>query len=102
MKESLFAPTVLLVIVSLLFLTGTKGEPTRKIDLNTATLCELDSLPGIGQSMAERILQFRRKNGPFKRVEDLMNVRGIGERKFLRIRDRIRVRKRLPASDSEP
>ena len=97
MKQKTFT-TLLLLAISLLFSSSiVKSGPTQKIDLNSATLCELDSLPGIGLSMAERILEFRRKNGPFRRVEDLMNVRGIGEKKFLKLRDRIKV---LPRSSS--
>ena len=97
MRQKTFSSLVLLAI-SLLFLSSiVKSGPTQKIDLNSATLCELDSLPGIGLSMAERILEFRRENGPFRRVEDLMNVRGIGEKKILKLRDRIKV---LPRSSS--
>lgn len=66
-----------------------QGDQAQKVDLNSATFTELNSLPGIGPVTAERILEFRRENGPFKRVEDLMNVRGIGEKKFLRIKDLI-------------
>ncbi|MGH9340116.1 MAG: ComEA family DNA-binding protein [Acidobacteriota bacterium] len=62
-----------------------------KVDLNIATLRELDTLPGVGPIMAARILDFRIKNGPFKRIEDLMNVRGIGEKKFLKMKSRIAV-----------
>ena len=102
MKKGIFTQMVMVVVVLLLFFASTKGEQTRRIDLNTATLCELDSLPGIGSSMAERILEFRRKNGPFKRIEDLMNVRGIGEKKFRRMRDRIRVNARSPADPPQP
>ena len=97
MRQKTFSSLVLLAI-SLLFLSSiVKSGPTQKIDLNSATLCELDSPPGIGLSMAERILEFRRENGPFRRVEDLMNVRGIGEKKILKLRDRIKV---LPRSSS--
>ena len=68
MKQKTFT-TLLLLAISLLFSSSiVKSGPTQKIDLNSATLCELDSLPGIGLSMAERILEFRRKNGPFRRV----------------------------------
>lgn len=62
-----------------------------KLDLNQATVEELDALPGVGPAIARRIVAFREKNGAFKRIEDLMNVRGIGEKTFLRLRDRITV-----------
>ncbi len=60
-----------------------------KININTANVDELVALPGIGPSYAQRIVEYRDKNGPFKRLEDLLNVRGIGEKTFSRIRDRL-------------
>ena len=56
------------------------------INLNTATAAQLETLPGIGKATAERILEYRQKSGGFKKVEDLMNVRGIGEKNFLRLK----------------
>ena len=61
------------------------------INLNTATVAQLETLPGIGKSTAERILEYRQKNGGFKKVEDLMNVRGIGEKSFLKMKALITV-----------
>lgn len=61
------------------------------IDLNTATVAELEGLPGIGRRTAERIVEHRQKVGPFKRVEELMNVKGIGEKSFLRLKPLVTV-----------
>ena len=54
-------------------------------------MAQLETLPGIGKSTAERILEYRQKNGGFKKVEDLMNVRGIGEKSFLKMKPLITV-----------
>ncbi len=62
-----------------------------KVDLNRADQVELESLPGIGPHLAMLILEYREKLGSFQRIEDLMNVRGIGERKFLQLQDLIKV-----------
>lgn len=64
-----------------------------KININTASAEELQALPGIGPSYAQRIVEHREKNGPFKKVEDLLNVRGIGEKTFEKIRDRLTIGK---------
>jgi competence protein ComEA len=61
------------------------------IDLNTATAAQFDALPGVGAAMAQRIVDYRQKNGSFKKVEDLMNVRGIGEKNFLKLKPYITV-----------
>ncbi len=61
------------------------------INLNSATAAQIASLPGIGQKTAELVVQYRQKNGPFKKIEEIMNVRGIGEKSFLRIKDRLTV-----------
>ncbi|MDQ3070063.1 MAG: helix-hairpin-helix domain-containing protein [Acidobacteriota bacterium] len=61
------------------------------LNLNTATSSELQKLPGIGASTAARILEYRQKNGPFKKPEELMNVRGIGEKSFLKLKPLVTV-----------
>lgn len=60
-----------------------------KININTAGKNELDKLSGIGPSLAEKIIEYRNNNGPFKEVSDLKKVGGIGEAKFNRIKDKI-------------
>ena len=62
------------------------------ININTATVSELDSLPYIGRSTAETIIEFRGTHGPFRRPEHLMLIRGISETRYLEIRDHIRTR----------
>ena len=61
------------------------------VNLNTATASELEALPGIGPKMAQRIVEYREKNGVFKKVEDLMNVKGIGEKNFLKLKNNLTV-----------
>ena len=70
------------------------ADGTARIDINAAGVEALSSLPGIGESYAGRINSYREKNGPFRKIEDLLNVRGIGDATFEKIRDRITVGKR--------
>jgi competence protein ComEA len=65
--------------------------PAGKININTATLAELDTLPGIGPAIAQRIIDYRTQNGNFKTIEDLKKVRGIGDALFNQIKDLITV-----------
>jgi competence protein ComEA len=67
---------------------GAADEPTESgglLNINTASAAELDGLPGIGQSFAERIIEYRTANGPFKSTDDLRNVKGIGPALFAKI-----------------
>jgi competence protein ComEA len=61
------------------------------VNLNSATVPQLEALPGIGRATAERIVEYREKNGGFKKIEELMNVRGIGEKSFLTLKPLITV-----------
>ncbi len=78
-----------------------KADATAIVNLNTATVDQLDTLPGIGPKVAARIVEYRQKNGPFKKVEDVMNVKGIGEKNFLKIKSRISVGAAKPAAENE-
>ena len=71
--------------------SAAKGAPAGPININTATATELQALPGVGARTAERIVEYRQKNGPFKKVEELMNVRGVGEKNFLKLKSQITV-----------
>ena len=61
------------------------------LNLNAATVAQLEALPGIGRATAERIVEYRQKSGGFKKAEDLMNVRGIGEKNFLKLKPLVTV-----------
>jgi len=62
-----------------------------RININTAPAAQLVKLPRIGEKMAQRIITFREKHGRFKRIEDLLKVKGIGEKLFERLKNRITV-----------
>jgi competence protein ComEA len=64
---------------------------TGVVNINTAPAADLQQLPGIGAKTAARIIEYRQKNGPFKKIEELMNVRGIGEKNFLKLKAQITV-----------
>jgi len=68
------------------------GE-ARPVDLNTADSSALESVPGIGKSLSQRILAFRDKNGPFQSVNDLLKVQGVGEKSIQKLRPYLTVSK---------
>jgi competence protein ComEA len=60
-----------------------------QVDINAAGVTELAKLPGIGEAVAKRIVAYREENGPFEKAEELMNVRGIGEKSFLKLQPHV-------------
>ena len=68
-----------------------KETKSKKININTATEEELDTLPGIGQATAQKIIEYRKENGKFSKIEDIKDVSGIGDSKFEKIKDLIEV-----------
>jgi competence protein ComEA len=68
------------------------GTPSQKININTARETDLESLPGIGPSLAAKIIEFRQQNGPFSTLDDLLQVSGIGTSKLAQIEEFIVVR----------
>src|SRR5580765_7052132 len=76
-------------------------RPTAVVNLNTASVAELEVLPGIGAKTAARIVDYREKKGPFKKIEELMNVQGIGEKSFLKLKPQITIAT-MPAGNAAP
>ncbi len=72
-------------------LTAQTPAPKGRVNINTAPASELETLPRIGPKVAQRIVDFRTKNGNFKKVEEIMKVQGIGEKVYEQIKDLITV-----------
>lgn len=94
-----YVPSFLILVLVVLslnqfaFAQAVAGKESGKlVNINTASQSELESLPGIGPSLAKKILDFRQKNGPFKSAQDLMAVQGIGEKKFEQLKNLITVK----------
>lgn len=77
-----------------------KRLPSRPINLNTATLSQLEELPDVGSVMAHAILRFREYGGPFERVDDLLAIPGISHRRLDKIRPYVYVRRERKSSRS--
>jgi len=71
--------------------SAAKPVSTAIVNINSATAADLETLPGIGAKTAALIVEYRQKNGPFKKIEELMNVRGVGEKNFLKLKPQITV-----------
>ena len=80
---------------------GPVAKPGVLVNLNTATVADLQDLPGVGPKVAGRIIEYRQKRGPFKKIEELMNVQGIGEKSFLKLRSQVTVGARTEAAPAE-
>ena len=69
--------------------TGTEPTEAGPVNINTATAEELQTLPGIGPTYARRIVEYREENGPFRTVNELANVEGIGEKRLEQLWDKV-------------
>ena len=76
-----------------------KHPPAEPLDLNTATVEELQQLPGVGAEMAKAIVNFRQKSGPFRRVEELLAIRGITKQRLEKIRPYVKI---VPPDSKKP
>ena len=69
--------------------TGKSASPDEPVNLNTAGEDQLDTLPGVGPSTAKKIIEYRDKNGSFRRTDDLMKIPGIGRKKYDKLKDSV-------------
>lgn len=89
---------LLTVLLAVAVSQAKKKPPAHPIDLNTASVEQLQELPGIGPGTAKAIVRFREKSGPFQRVEDLLAIRGITKKRLEKLRPYVTVG---PASHSK-
>jgi len=96
-RSSLFRFSFLLLFLSLIcapaVLGGKKKPPLKPVNINTATSEELQQVPGIGPATAEKILQMRKSYGAFKSVDDLLAIRGLGQKRLEKMRKYLTVGK---------
>ena len=84
--------TLMTVALMMAWVAPTMAEDMGKVNINTATREQLMSLKGIGESYADRIIEYREKNGPLQTPEDLLKIKGIGEKTLEANQDRIVVK----------
>lgn len=92
---ALLAPLLVLIAAAAAAQAQKKG-PAKPVDLNTASVDELQEVPGIGPTTAKAIVRFREKSGPFERVEDLLVIRGVSKARLEKMRPYLTVS--LPAA----
>jgi competence ComEA-like helix-hairpin-helix protein len=92
----------LLFVLSFAIAQAQKHPPAKPIDLNLANVKELQELPGVGPVTAQRIIDMREKSGRFKRVEDLLAVRGISQKKLDAMRPYVTVSASPPTAPPTP
>lgn len=85
-----FVAAVLAVALAVVATPGlasaaSKAQPTAKVNVNTATVEQLTALPGVGPTLAARIVEHRQKSGAFRSTQEVMSVKGIGEKNFAKI-----------------
>jgi len=91
--DTLKTVLILMAILSLLASPAAFASSGGKIDINTATSTQLQELPGVGEKTADAIVKYRKDNGVFHTVDDLLNVKGIGKKKLEKIRSHVMVSK---------
>ncbi len=89
-RSALLAALAVALCTGALWAAADSSQPAL-VDINTAGVEELATLPGVGPALAARIVEFREKNGPFESVDDLLKVRGVGEKSLERFRSLVTV-----------
>ena len=100
-SESVLPAIALMFLLFCASALAQKKPPAQQINLNTATIAELESLPGVGANTAKSIIDFRKHSGPFQRVEDLLAIKGISKTKFEKLRPYVTVASTPPTAPKQ-
>lgn len=102
--SKIFVAVLVAVFITAVGIIGVNADDAKQININTASAEELTQLKGVGSNHAARIIEFREKNGPFKKPEDLTLVPGVGQKTFERNKDLILVEapKKQPSKNQPP
>ena len=92
----------LLLVLSAAVNAGKKKPPAKPVNINTANAEELQQVPGIGPATAQKILQMRKSYGPFKSVDDLLAIRGLGQKRLDKMRKYLTVGKAASSANPAP
>jgi competence protein ComEA len=68
-----------------LAMAAAKAAPAGKVNINSASVEQLTALPGVGAKLAARIVEYRQKSGGFKSIQEILNVKGVGEKNFAKL-----------------
>ena len=101
-KWNRIVATGLAIAIALMASLGTvsaaaKAAPAGKVNVNTATAEQFATLPGVGVKLGARIVEYRQKAGSFKTIDELMNVKGIGEKNFTKLQPHLTTGEARPA-----
>ena len=102
LATKVFLSVILILCVGLPHSLAKKKPPLKPVNINTATAEELQLVPGIGPATADKILQMRKSYGPFKSVDDLLAIRGLGQKRVDKMRKYLTVGKTVAPKTTQP
>ncbi|MBP1687000.1 MAG: topoisomerase [Deltaproteobacteria bacterium] len=102
MKHAFLGMVVVLLLGVLPVARHADGAESKQVNVNTATAADLAAVRGLGEVKAQAIVDYRAKNGPFKSVDDLVQVKGIGEKLLTKVRPQLTLEAGAPPAPAAP
>lgn len=102
MKHARLVTVVVLLLAALLLARNAGAMEARLVNVNTASAADFAAVKGIGEVKAQAIVEYRAKNGPFKSVDDLVQVKGIGEKLLAKLRPQLVLEAGAPPAPAAP